>query len=157
AARRMMAMRVDIVLHHERLNLNTVGFVGTRQALGSCRRYAVVPYQWIGQNYNLAMVRRIGESLDLARHCSVENHLTTYRLRHPDPVASYFGAVLEEQLDRCPAHQLARNARCSRLIQVVHSSVLATASSRCQCSVYRMKRSTLRTRAQIVTEAFATH
>ena len=101
AGRGVVAVRVDVGLHHQPLHLDAVRLVGAVEAAGRARRgHAVVADQRVGEDEDLAAVRRVGERLDVAGHPGVEDHLAADGPRRPERAAGHLRAVLQQELHR---------------------------------------------------------
>src|SRR5262249_44656537 len=61
---------------------------------------AVAADEWIGEDEDLAAVRRVGKRLDVSGHGGVEDHLTADRPRPPERTAGHLRAVLQQELHR---------------------------------------------------------
>jgi hypothetical protein len=97
--RGVVAVFVHVGLHHQPLHLDAAGLVGTVQGTGRARRgNAVAADERIGEDEDLAAVRRVGKRLDVSGHGRVEDHLAADRPRRPERTAGHLRAVLQHQL-----------------------------------------------------------
>ncbi len=101
AATGMVAPGVDIALNDQTLDLDSTRFERPVDAFGSAgRRHSVAPYERVGADEDLTAIRGVGQCLDVAGHCRVENNFPRDGVRIAESGALELCPVFENELHR---------------------------------------------------------